>query len=185
MIFHDLRTIFMHVERTGGVSIRKHLLQYENNFQRLGKTKHYTSEELKDLCGKYWDQYFKFGFCRNPYERLLSWYLACKKNKRWHGNEFVDYMRQFKNFHDLVMAKPHERIIIPQWKKLEGAKFIGRFEKYEIDFMEICEQIGIPYKHIKVNSTSHKSYRDYYTVKMKRKVKNWYREDLERFNYEF
>jgi hypothetical protein len=187
MIFHDLKAIFIHNERTGGVSVRKHLLHYETNFERIGSTKHYTAEETAQRVGYIWKEYLTFGFVRNPYERLLSWYLACRKYRhKWRGNELADYFIQFENFHDLVMAKPHERILIPQHKKVEGLDFIGRFENYEKDFEELCTKyLSIPYKYIKINDTFHKSYRDFYTVKMKRKVREWYKEDLERFEYEF
>ena len=59
MIFHDLDLIFMHVERTGGVAFRKHLLHYEERFERLGSTKHYTVEEAKQLIEpEYWQILF-------------------------------------------------------------------------------------------------------------------------------
>lgn len=186
MIFHKLQAIFIHTERTGGVSIRKHLLNYEIDFKRIGETKHYTAKETKERVGEdVWNKYFKFGFIRNPYDRLLSWYLACKKNDSWAGNELADYIRQFDTFEEMVMADVHPLVFVPQYKKVEGLDFVGRYENYETDVKKICFYLNIPHINIKENATSHKHYREYYNYKMKKRVKSLFKNDLERFKYEF
>lgn len=35
-------------------------------------TKHLTSTQAKEIYSDYWDEYFKFPFVRNPYDRVLS-----------------------------------------------------------------------------------------------------------------
>lgn len=187
MIFHDLKTIFIHNERTGGVSIRKHLLHYETQFERIGSTKHYTASETADRVGSLWNEYFTFGFVRNPYERLLSWYLACKGNRHeWKGNDIADFFIQFENFEDCLNATPHPRILISQYEKVKGVDFIGRFENYEKDFSELCRiYFHIPYKYLQVNTSFHANYKQYYTAQMQKRATEWFKEDLERFNYAF
>jgi len=184
MIFHDLKAIFIHTERTGGVSIRKHLLNYETNFERIGNTKHYTAQETKEKVGKLWHQYFKFGFVRNPYDRLVSWYFACKKNKDVWKNSLAIHVNNCKTFEDFIY-NPHKQILIPQYKKVEGLDFIGKFEKYEEDFMELCIQLNIPYKYLQVNTSLHSHYRKYYTSEMIKIVRERFKEDFKRFNYEY
>lgn len=184
MIFHDLKAIFMHVERTGGVSIRKHLLHYETNFERIGSTKHYTVEETKEKVGDLWNKYFTFGFVRNPYERLVSWYFACKKNAKTWNSPLARHVVKCKTFSDLIY-NPHEKIIIPQYKKVEGIDFIGRFENFEVDMRKVCDKLGIPSIREKANTSEHEHYYAYYTPETKKIVTEWFKEDLERFNYAF
>ena len=183
MIFHDLKTVFMHVERTGGVSLRVHLEKYESKLERLGDTKHYTVEETKKIVGEYWEDYFTFGFVRNPYERLVSWYHACKQNPTW-NNSLATHIKQCETFDDLIKC-PHLKILIPQWDKVEGCDFIGRYENYEHDFKKICQQLKIPYTPTHRNAAKHDDYTKYYTEETKQIVGNWYKKDLEKFGYEF
>lgn len=187
MIFHDLKTVFIHVERTGGVSIRKHLLEYETHFRRWPQTKHFSSAEIQNLLQGWdiWNNYFKFAFVRNPYDRLVSWYHACWYHHEW-ISDIAKYMRNYDSLDLLIHDnKPHSQITRSQYDMTKGIDFIGRFENYEVDIQKICNKIGIPKLNRKENSTKHKHYSVYYTLETRKIVTNWFKKDLEKFNYEF
>jgi hypothetical protein len=182
MIFHDLEAIFIHVERTGGVSLRKHLLKYETRFERIAKTKHLTSKETKETVGNLWYEYFTFGFVRNPWERLVSWYFACNQHPEW-NSPIAIYMQKFQSVGELIF-NPHPQMLITQTKKLQGVDFIGRFENYAEDVKKICGYLRIPYENFKDNIATYGDYRNYYCPRTQRIVADWYKEDIENFGYE-
>ena len=187
MIFHDLKTIFIHVERTGGVSVRKHLLEHENHFRRWQQTKHFTSSEMKELTQLWdiWDNYYKFAFVRNPYDRLVSWYNACHLHHEW-VSDIALYMRQYNTLSELIYHnQPHSQLIKSQYETTSNLDFVGRFENREEDFGKICDKIDIPYSNRKENTSVHLDYKTYYTGVTKKIVTEWFKEDLERFKYEF
>lgn len=76
LISHSHKLIFVHIQKTGGMTVTKVLRGNVPDISRL-KQKHefaiQAREELDD-----WDEYFKFAFVRNPWDRLVSWYSMIK-----------------------------------------------------------------------------------------------------------
>jgi chondroitin 4-sulfotransferase 11 len=183
MIFHDLKAIFVHVERTGGVALRKYLLNYETNFKRIASTKHLSGVQTKELTKEYWDEYIKFGFVRNPYDRLVSWYCACREHQEW-NSPVAKYFQSLNSFDEVIKDPPPE-ILESQYGRLIEMDFIGMYESYKEDVRIICDNLKIPYKDFVDNQSTHKNYREYYTDVVRKQVTEWYKEDLEVFEYEF
>lgn len=72
MISHKYKCIFIHIQRTGGTSIER-WLQGEDQWNLKHNYKHITTSYAKERAyPEYYDDYFKFTFVRNPYERVLS-----------------------------------------------------------------------------------------------------------------
>jgi len=74
MILHDKKILFVHIPRTGGVSVERHF-DWEGGvgWKDSNLAQHLTLEEYSwsyDL-----NNYFKFAFVRNPWDRLVSWFL--------------------------------------------------------------------------------------------------------------
>jgi hypothetical protein len=64
--------------------------------------------------------------------------------------------------------------------------FIGRFESVEDDFRRMSERAKLPEIQLqKINVTSHRDYRKYYTPASREIVEQRYKRDLEYFGYEF
>ena len=103
MIAHELKTIFVHIPKTAGVSIThsvmSHILGYDTSgeighlsgnlkgqFTLGGQQKHKQGKFFvpDDISKKLWDEYYKFAFVRNPWDRAVSefhWRLSLKKRK--------------------------------------------------------------------------------------------------------
>lgn len=62
---------------------------------------------------------------------------------------------------------------------------ICRFENLNQDLNSFCDRFGIQGKLPFENTTKHKNYRSYYTDELRLLVGKIYRNDIERFNYEF
>ena len=187
MIFHDLKAIFVHVERTGGVAVRKHLLQHEGNFERWPGTKHFTAEKTKELIDnpEVWENYFKFAIVRNPYDRLVSWYCACRQHPEW-NSPIAKYFQSLDCFDD-IFKRTHTQILIPQYDIVKGVNFIGRFENYNESMEHINRILGINENlYVKFeNSANHKPHRCYYNSFTRATLKKWLKKDFDYFGYEY
>ena len=149
-------------------------------------------------CEEYkqkWNDYFKFTIVRNPWDRLLSYYLnkvyvrgrpwMCKPKYRAHKGMTFKELIQALYQENLKTCDIHYRLqthMFPQSK----VDFIGRFENYQEDFNTICDKIGIPQQQLPhKNSTKHKHYTEYYDDETKQIVAEKYAKDIEYFGYEF
>ena len=73
MILKDKKIIFIHIPRTGGTSIEKYF-DFKFSADWSPETaQHLTMEEYNEHYDL--DKYFKFTTVRNPWDRLMSWYL--------------------------------------------------------------------------------------------------------------
>ena len=226
MISEKYRCIFVHIPKTAGQSIehfflKLHHLSWEQKARLLmsknddpsrgpARLAHMRANEYHQ-CGHIsrlaFDEYFKFAFVRNPWERLVLEYLHKKIDKRMSLKEFVyEDLPAQNNFCD------NYRHIIPQSDYLfdsdgkQLVNFIGRFENLATDFHYICQQLGIhkstlPHKNSSYSprrlllrkvrhlfSNQHrikKHYTEYYDHELYRHVAQMYAEDIARFNYQF
>lgn len=135
------------------------------------------------------NQYFKFTFVRNPWDRIVSCYHN-KVLKKWPTfkecfdksfEDFVDYIDK----QDLVKADRHIRL---QTKLLpvKDLDFIGRFEQFEEDLKLVLDKIGIEgYEIEHRNKSVHKHYSAYYTARTREIIERKYKKDIETFGYTF
>ncbi len=72
LVSHSHKLVFVHIQKTGGQTVSKVLKENISDISRF-KPKHAPAIQANDeLEG--WDEYFKFAFVRNPWDRLVSWY---------------------------------------------------------------------------------------------------------------
>lgn len=141
-------------------------INYENRIH--GVLKYYkTSNHLNKIMGmtlQKWDNYYKFAFIRNPYDKIVS---------AWnHVNRFKIPFKNFLNLTNICndveymhMFMPQNRNIVNEKGKI-GIDFIGKFETLEDDFQVILKNIGV--KNIihdynkKMNKRDHMDFYKYY-----------------------
>jgi len=184
MIFHGLKAIMLHVERTGGMARRK-ILKRHNRFKLvdLSYFAHATSTMVKKRVGHIiWGQYFTFVFVRNPWDRLLSLYFHyCTAGKRTRRGPFV---RKFVSFTEYVMSVP-KHTKVSQYSRTVGVDRVFRFEEYEKSMRELCKRLRIPYTLVRFNGTKHRNYTEYYTPETIQLVAKYSKIDIETFGYQF
>lgn len=138
--------------------------------------------------------YFKFGFVRNPWERLVS----CWQNKVIDTNYFRfdeanrQRLRDFKNFVEYVRdldveTCDHHLRLQRKLIDLNQVEFLGRLEAFDEDFSHVCEVLGIPAWQGQQRNKSARSgdLHEYYTPDLIEAVADIYRKDIQLLNYTF
>jgi len=158
----------------------EHVPRNHSDFKR-----HLPALHIKALIDpKIWDNYFKFTFERNPFDKMVSWYYwNCKKG----------YNNSFKQF----VLDCHENKIkfVPGFTMYSTAgkpiiDFIGRYENLEEDLKFVCKKLNLPFERsipkIHTNIRKNKShYSSFYDSKTKKIVEKQYSRVIDFFNYTF
>lgn len=196
IIDENRKIIFSRHQKTGSTSIVKALglriyerfpNQKELNKFIQSKTglrydgHHVPLYELKktypDIYRKRND-YFKFSFTRNPWDKLVSAWKFLQRRK---------YKPSKCNFKEFV--KKNTVWIGVEMNTIDfsnGCDFIGKFENLQEDFDFICEKIGEPKKKLgHFNKTKHDHYTSYYDDETREIVQKKYAKDIEYFGYKF
>lgn len=194
------------------VDDRQALLLQDNDDPSMGPEKlpHLSASEYVQ-CGHVSAQdfaaYFKFSFVRNPFTRMLSEYRYRNYFSHRSFKDFVLNKLPKPGWDDKY------RHVMPQYDMLHGrdgrlmVDFVGRFESLQQDFDRVCEQLGIsdstlPHMNksdkksrdlkrklrnrVYMNGENHyRGLADYYDDETRAAVADYYRADIEAFDYEF
>jgi hypothetical protein len=175
MIVHEYKLIFIHINRTGGVSV-------ETAFEQPTMDHRLPGELIRELGKDVWDTYYKFAFVRNPWDRMVSVY---SNRKRWNSpdstknigfEEWLLGLNYFSEFNQLHWICKKSRMLVD---------FVGRFERLEKDFKTVCHKIGVEKQLPHLNSSQHKPYQCYYTEKTKRLIEIYCQKEIKMFGYRF
>ncbi|WP_426244339.1 sulfotransferase family 2 domain-containing protein [Nocardioides sp. LHG3406-4] len=200
------RFLFVHVQKTGGVTIDGLLRPQLPDARSLdGMTRHARLEQILTAepgLGDYWIA----GVVRNPWARLLSWWSmverfrdlaeqgAPKAQAFLSGKGFLAVVaREYADFESFVLRGTHERprLQTPQVAYLttqaRRADFIGRQETFDADVATIVARLGLPPvpQVPRVNASAPRDHRDAYTPHMRDRVAEVFAADVEAFGYSF
>ena len=213
MISHKYKIIFIHIPKCAGSSIRDFYFDTPNlnwrkpNYELLYgwcpkrqiHLQHATSKELLELdlvTETVWNEYFKFTFIRNPYDRAYSDYLWIQKDQKLKGS-FKDYISRSgafeKTLRDNSVKEYRGDHLLNQvdFFDLSGCfkmDFIGRFEYLNEDIIALNKKLNISkefHNHAKKNTSRKPHYSYFYTYSKKRLVETYFKKDINRLNYHF
>ena len=135
------------------------------------------------------ESYFKFGFVRNPWDRVVSLYErteALQLRNEMSFEQFVDWI-QYSSA-TCVHSAPHryqlDWFVDPNRNLL--ADFIGKFERLDEDWAFVAQKLGLEEKlpHQRANPRA-RHYTEYYTPRTRDIIAGKFKVDIERFDYEF
>ena len=202
------RVLFVHVQKTGGMTVENVLragLPDAQKVRDLPGAKHARLRAALREHPEYAD-YWTFGFVRNPWSRMWSWYSMIERRGEAAegGNGWIatrvernDFWRGvltgIPDFEAFVLKGTEQfpRLRVPQVTYLRtkdrAADFIGRTESFEADLATACEHIGIPAPVAtpRRNAGPGGDWREQYTPAMRKRVAELYAPDLRTFGYEF
>lgn len=153
---------------------------------------HASALEVRSSIGPArWEEYFTFGFVRNPWDRLVSRYhhLSTRPDARRH--EEVVRLGSFANFvrWEIGLARPrmHQCSDLCDRDGKVLVKFVGRFERLDEDFAEVTRRLGIPVTLPHRNSAIQPKadYRSYYDDELRDLVGRFCAQDCATFGYDF
>lgn len=171
---------------------------------------HMTAMQLKSLFGDVlFYRLFKFAFVRNPWDRFVSEYFWRKENLKMmqdgspcliFGEKEMESLHSFSKCLDIPEEKRiicgigFDRHLETQSSFIHNpdngrllVDFIGRYERFEEDVKIVCSTLDVDIKDIPVIRASKrdKDYRKYYDTETKKKIAEFYAEDVERGQYLF
>jgi Sulfotransferase family len=209
--FLEQRCIFVHIPKCAGIGVTEAL------FAGVHPDRHFTLSHYKLAFSRdEFESFFKFTFVRNPWDRLVSAYYYLKGGGRGRPIDqaladrlikphasFRDFVLNFVTEENVERAyrlpgladmQVREHHFRPQYSFVcfgrSGApqvNFIGRFERLEEDFQEVCARLGRTATLRSSNRSKRRpsDYRDAYDAEMVARVEKAYRRDIELFGYEF
>ena len=195
MVSEEHQTIFIHVPKCAGVSVRRflepcgfwqirlddHVDDIRSGFYKRGT----AANMLRHADRSLWNRSFKFCVCRNPYDRLVSGWCFCREQRQLNVpfDYFVRYMRTFDSFwvdwHCLLPELQH--VLIDDAPAIDTA---CRFDALETDFESIRQRVGRPGVALAHrNRSRHKPYQEYYTRELQDIVYERFKVDFDYFGY--
>jgi chondroitin 4-sulfotransferase 11 len=180
MISYSHKFLFIQIPKTATSSIHGSLARYmKYDYSKIGRHSKYSEAAEFYPESK---NYFKFSFVRNPWDRMLSFYLF-KKTNRAHIKIPDDLSLKDFLLTSAGQIKFNQHSYI---ESFDTSSFIGRFENLQQDFDIICDKIGIPQRELQyANKSSHNHYTEYYDNETRRLVSEKFARDIDYFGYKF
>ncbi len=145
-------------------------------------------------CPSSYEDYFKFAFVRNPWERFVSGWLdkVVKNNLLNFNKEIHEKMQDFESFViycSELNLKTCNRHFRHQNKliDLNEIDYLGRMESFNNDLKQIFDILGLSLKKVPIKNKSEtkSSYDSFYTNKTKEMISDMYRKDIQLFKYSY
>jgi hypothetical protein len=196
------KMLFVHVQKTGGSSLDRMLQSNIEDLRRVANVSDRHAPLAKILAAEpQLRHYWTFGFVRNPWDRMVSWWSMIQQAKergddRLESNSRWRLIAGYPDFETFVMRGPGEDEAFrrPQVKmlstKTRRADFIGRQETFADDVRAVFARLGLPVPAddgIERRNVSHdrKPYQDYYSDATREHVGQVFMRDVAVFGYQF
>ena len=148
---------------------------------------HISARQLRPhINEEIWENYFKFAFVRNPFDRYVSTCFFLNRNNPRFGDTAVAFMKT-------AIGRPQFRariLVQPQWQLLSDASglaldFVGRYETLQQSYDNICAAVGLTTTDLsRKNASRHARYDEYYDADLRRQVADFYADDFTAFDYD-
>lgn len=176
-----------HYKTTAKFPSRDWLYRFRSQLKRRSAPKYFHNHmrgwRVRARVGEdIWNNYFKFCFERNPWDREVSLYFF-RRGRMGYADNFADHLKALKR------NKLNNWDIYSQNGK-PAVDFIGRYENLEADLELALQKCGVdwagelPRAKAKFR-TDKRNYREFYDDQSRALVANTYRREIEYFGYEF
>ena len=206
IISHTHKFIFFAVPKTGTHAVREilrtHLSRDDWEQQMLtGKQTlpfpeiaeighgHITVREIRPyLSQEIWNEYHKFAFIRNPFDRFISVCAFLNRDNPAFAKSPLAWMKEALSrprFRERVLVREQFEQLCNQEREIE-VDSVCRYENLQESLDAVLDKLSLPSSPLSVlNSSEHKIYSEYYDEELKGLVQALYSTDIEEFNYAF
>ena len=201
-ISHKHKFIFIHNPRTAGNSIQSLLQKYTlppgealdlyllRKLHMLPPYKRYHTHvrawQLKEKFPSHiYNNYFKFTFVRNPWDRMVSIYNHIVQTPAHEMHQQVVELKGFEAYLKWGKNKFHQIDFVTDVNKDLIVDFVGSYENLEEDFNKVKQILGITGDLPTLHASDHKPYMNYYETATRDFVRSTYADDIKLFKYEY
>lgn len=189
---HKRKCIFIHIPKTAGTALA-------SCFMDTITRDHFPQYVYQQANRELFNNYFKFSFVRNPWDRAVSMYtyLATKKPEGTVDTYFHQlFTKHIKDFNSFISYLEHNGIdqftlfqsqsfYLLDYKNEIAVDYVGKVENMEKDYEFIKNKLSLTSSITRKNASIRKPYQSYYTPELKNRVGDLYRKDIDIFNYDF
>lgn len=203
------RFLFVHVQKTGGNTVERHLAEHVTDLRPVkglggAGPRHAPLRRMLRIEPQLAD-YYVFGFVRDPWERMVSWWSMIQDMQR-RVNEAdaraIELMSAVHWWRHILATYPdfssfvlegldrERRMNRPQVSYLRtrkrSADFIGRTENFDADLARVMSTLGLPEPastYRENTSPHHADHLRYYDDATWAKVATVFAADVEAFGY--
>lgn len=190
MFLLNKRLLFIHIPKCAGTSVE---FFFTGKDGTEGALKHATAQEsrtaIDGISPDIWPRLFKFSVVRNPWARFLSFFHLVRNAQP--DIVFDDWIRAVCSPEGLVFqGLPVQRSMTEYLCAPDGTMlmdFVGKVESLEADFPVIVQRARMaagPLPRAMVMKYD-RDYRKWYTSETRDLVGARFREDIERFGYDY
>ena len=150
---------------------------------------HISARQIQSaLSEEQWQTYYKFGFVRNPFDRFVSICAFLNRENPNFNDNSLTWMKmatQRPAFRQRILVRPQFEQLINESNEV-AMDFLGRYESLQSSLDTILDHLKLQPIQLKVrNQSEHAAYQSYYDAELRDWVADFYKEDLERFDYSF
>ena len=188
---HSFQFIFIQAHRTGSTALASYLAQQSGGNDVICP-QHANARTIEaGLLDQYAD-YYRFGFVRNPWARILSWYLLLHRNRPLELSEEQSRLEQFISTDACTQgALCYFHYNCLDYFSDSNGKLkvddIYRFENFHQPTSQLFIRLRLPNHRLQPlnNNQVIESYQDYYTKRTQRLVADKCKKDICYFGYQF
>jgi hypothetical protein len=209
LVSHSHHFIFVHIQKTGGQSLRSALQRFCDQPPRTGLRRLLSHLPLREdpqrvafrphstaswarlkLSAPLYDSYCAFTVVRNPFDRAVSNYHFLRQHPEHHAHrhvkhltfdQYLEFLRRRRWLRDPTQRS---RVVDAQGRLLCDP--LLRFERLESDFAALCRRLDLPDGTTlgRQNASRHRPYREYYERRATRDAAvDLFAADFETFGY--
>ena len=202
------RVLFVHVPKTGGSSVEAMFARRVDDSRVVEGRKRHASYQWLLAAEPGLDAYWSFGFVRNPWARMVSWWSMvsgvferAERGDEKARSKIEKYPNawlpegEFRHDFDRFVLEGTEKVSklgTPQSVTLARADgrlvdFVGRTENFDDDLNTVRDKLGLERRDQspRRNQSSHGHYHEYYNDETRAKVAEVFARDIELFGYTY